>query len=114
MLINNITPITASNTLRHVLTLALIVSALAYTQPALAADVKEEPPPLEQPEESIQSSGNAQPWIEYEQRQNTDMRLTALGPDLLGDQIDPNTGQIVFEHTDLILPGNSTSLCAAA
>lgn len=49
----------------------------------------------------------AQPWIEYEQRQNTDTRLTALGPDLMGDRIDPNSGAITFEHTDVSLPGNS-------
>jgi hypothetical protein len=48
-----------------------------------------------------------QPWIEYEQRMNQEQRLTAFGPDLLGDSIDPNTGQISFEHTDVALPGNS-------
>jgi RHS repeat-associated protein len=49
----------------------------------------------------------AEPWIEYEQRMNQDQRLTAYGPDLLGDSIDPNSGQITFEHTDVVLPGNS-------
>lgn len=38
---------------------------------------------------------------------NAEQRLTAFGPDLLGDQIDPDTGAIVFEHTDVVLPGNS-------
>lgn len=49
----------------------------------------------------------ALPWIEWEQRLNADQRLTAFGPELLGDQIDPNTGAITFEHTDVSLPGNS-------
>lgn len=53
------------------------------------------------------SAQDAQPWIEWEQRMDADQRLTAFGPDLLGDQIDPNTGAIVFEHTDVSLPGNS-------
>jgi len=53
------------------------------------------------------SSQNGEPWIEWEQRMNADQRLTAFGTDLLGDQIDPNTGAIVFEHTDVSLPGNS-------
>ena len=34
-------------------------------------------------------------------------RLQALGDDLMGDMIDPNTGSIVFEHVDVSLPGNS-------
>ena len=38
---------------------------------------------------------------------NADQRLTTFGNDLLGDQIDPNTGAISFEHTDISLPGNS-------
>jgi hypothetical protein len=53
------------------------------------------------------SSQGGQPWIEWEQRMNADQRLTAFGPDLLGDQIDPATGAISFEHTDVALPGNS-------
>jgi RHS repeat-associated protein len=58
---------------------------------------------------SIQTWGaiGAEPWIEYEQRMNQDQRLTAYGPDLLGDAIDPNSGQITFEQTDISLPGNS-------
>jgi YD repeat-containing protein len=53
------------------------------------------------------SSGETEPWIEYEQRLNQEQRLTAYGPDLLGDSIDPASGQITFEHTDIVLPGNS-------
>ncbi|MEK7264577.1 MAG: RHS repeat-associated core domain-containing protein [Pseudomonadota bacterium] len=47
------------------------------------------------------------PNMEWQKRQDADARLTAYGPDLLGDQIDPHTGSIIFEHTDIVLPGNS-------
>ena len=57
--------------------------------------------------QSTAAAQDAQPWIEWEQRMDADQRLTAFGPDLLGDQIDPSTGAIVFEHTDVSLPGNS-------
>lgn len=53
------------------------------------------------------SSQGGEPWVEWEQRLNADQRLSAFGPDLLGDQIDPSTGAISFEHTDVSLPGNS-------
>ena len=36
-----------------------------------------------------------------------DARLAPYGNDLMGDMIDKNTGSIVFEHTDISLPGNS-------
>jgi len=47
------------------------------------------------------------PLVEWEKRQLADERLTAFGTDLLGDLIDPHTGTLVFEHTDVSLPGNS-------
>ena len=47
------------------------------------------------------------PIIEWEKRQNVDERLRAYGTDLLGDGIDPHTGAISFQHTDVELPGNS-------
>lgn len=47
------------------------------------------------------------PNTEWEKRQNADERLTAFGDDLLGDGIDPHTGSISFQHTDVSLPGNS-------
>lgn len=40
-------------------------------------------------------------------RANVEERMQALGNDLLGDQIDPNTGSLSFSHTDISIPGNS-------
>lgn len=45
--------------------------------------------------------------VEYLTRQGVDERLQPDGVDLLGDQIDMNTGSVVFRHTDVSLPGNS-------
>ena len=47
------------------------------------------------------------PVVEWDKRQGVEERLRSYGPDLLGDQIDPHSGAIVFEHTDVSLPGNS-------
>jgi YD repeat-containing protein len=47
------------------------------------------------------------PIIEWEKRQNAEDRLRAYGTDLLGDGIDPHTGAISFQHTDVALPGNT-------
>ncbi|MEL6870874.1 MAG: hypothetical protein AAFO81_13825, partial [Pseudomonadota bacterium] len=49
----------------------------------------------------------AEPLAEWEKRQNADDRLRAYGTDLLGDGIDPHTGSLSFQHTDVSLPGNS-------
>ena len=46
--------------------------------------------------------------VEYLTRQGVDERLQSDGVDLLGDQIDPNTGSLVFRHTDVSIPGNSS------
>lgn len=35
-------------------------------------------------------------------------RLEAHGDDLMGDQIDKRTGALVFSHTDISIPGNSS------
>ena len=40
-------------------------------------------------------------------RQEVSERLSVDGVNLLGDQIDMNTGSLVFSHTDVSLPGNS-------
>ena len=53
------------------------------------------------------TSEPTEPIIEWEKHQNADQRLTAFGDDLMGDGIDPHTGGITFEHTDIVLPGNS-------
>ncbi|MEM9668051.1 MAG: RHS repeat-associated core domain-containing protein [Pseudomonadota bacterium] len=47
-----------------------------------------------------------EPVVEWEKRQNADERLRAFGTDLLGDGIDPHTGSISFQQTDVSLPGN--------
>jgi RHS repeat-associated protein len=90
---------------------SLVALLIAVSSTTIAQTVK---PPTKPPPQTVlkglatnTSSQNNQPWIEWEQRTNADQRLTAFGPDLLGDQIDPNTGSIVFEHTDVSLPGNS-------
>jgi hypothetical protein len=80
--------------------MALPLAAMAQREPL-------DPRQVLKPRSVPTSSQNPQPWIEWEQRLNADQRLTVLGPDLLGDQIDPGTGSIVFEHTDVALPGNS-------
>ena len=45
--------------------------------------------------------------IDFAKLQGVETRLTPNGVDLLGDNIDPNTGTITFQHTDVALPGNS-------
>ena len=47
------------------------------------------------------------PKTEWHKRQNAEERMQAHGHDLLGDSIDPATGGISFETTDVSLPGNS-------
>lgn len=87
---------------------ALAIVAIGSILPAMAqdppSDEKDPPPP-----ESFSSSSQAYlPNMEWEKRQQIDARLASYGPDLLGDQIDPHTGSITFEHTDVSLPGNSS------
>ncbi len=52
--------------------------------------------------------GQSSVGIEYDHltRQGVDERLQSDGADLLGDQIDLNTGSVVFSHTDVSIPGN--------
>ncbi|MEL7480522.1 MAG: hypothetical protein AAGJ29_03095, partial [Pseudomonadota bacterium] len=45
---------------------------------------------------------------DFLERQNVDERLVAHGVDVLGDQIDLNTGALSFEHVDVSIPGNSS------
>lgn len=46
------------------------------------------------------------PLPEWIKRQNIEQRLTSLGNGLMGDQIDPATGTLVFKHVDVDIPGN--------
>ena len=48
-----------------------------------------------------------QVMVEHIERQGVDERLQADDAGLMGDQIDPNTGSLVFSHTDVSIPGNS-------
>ncbi len=48
------------------------------------------------------------PAIEWDKRAEIGQTLTPYGLDLLGDNIDPHTGTISFQHTDISLPGNSS------
>ena len=52
------------------------------------------------------SNQYAPPSVELEKRQGAEHRLEAFGSELFGDGIDPNTGTIKFEVTDVSLPGN--------
>lgn len=57
------------------------------------------------------SGGNTQPpepVIDWQKKQDQTGRLSALGFGLLGEQIEPHTGALKFEHTDVVLPGNSS------
>ncbi|MEL6688617.1 MAG: hypothetical protein AAFP97_13505, partial [Pseudomonadota bacterium] len=56
--------------------------------------------------QSTDDPAPADALVEWERRQNAEERLTPLGIDLMGDQIDPHTGSISFTHTDISLPGN--------
>jgi RHS repeat-associated protein len=53
------------------------------------------------------SSIDLNPALEWDKRSEVGERLTALGTDLLGDSIDPHMGGLSFNHTDIVLPGNS-------
>jgi len=52
-------------------------------------------------------SGEALVFLEYAGRETVSERLRPHGVDLLGDQIDLNTGALAFEQIDISLPGNS-------
>lgn len=56
---------------------------------------------------SMSASAPPVPMEDWEKRQNADERLTAFGTDLLGDGIDPHTGSLSFQHTDVSIPGNN-------
>ncbi|MBO9489465.1 hypothetical protein J7384_03725 [Endozoicomonas sp. G2_1] len=49
-----------------------------------------------------------EPIVDWERKQNAEQRLEVFGDDFLGDAIDPHTGSLVFNHTDINLPGNSS------
>ncbi|MEY3251388.1 MAG: Rhs family protein [Pseudomonadota bacterium] len=90
-----------------ILILATVAAPLVALAQTGAVRSKTEPRQVLKALSQSAFSENAQPWVEWEQRLDAEQRLTAFGPDLLGDQIDPNTGAISFEHTDVSLPGNS-------
>ena len=72
-----------------------------------AADKDKPPKPGDEPITTASLVSGESPWIEWEKMQGQEDRLRAYGPDLLGDSIDPHTGSLSFEHTDVSLPGNS-------
>ncbi|MEE4244656.1 MAG: hypothetical protein V2I33_04550, partial [Kangiellaceae bacterium] len=45
---------------------------------------------------------------EHIKRQEVEQRLAAHSDNLLGDSLDINTGSVVFTHTDVAIPGNSS------
>jgi RHS repeat-associated protein len=49
-----------------------------------------------------------EPVIDWQAKQDANGRLEGLGVGLLGESIDPHTGGLSFQHTDVSLPGNST------
>lgn len=48
-----------------------------------------------------------QPWEEYDKLIKTREAVTALGPTLLGDQVNLSNGSLSFSSTDVSVPGNS-------
>ncbi|GFD82393.1 hypothetical protein KUL118_52550 [Tenacibaculum sp. KUL118] len=52
---------------------------------------------------SISSFANEdiEPIVEWEKKQNAEQRLEVFGNDFLGDSIDPHTGTLAFNHTDV-------------
>jgi len=46
------------------------------------------------------------PMEDWYKRQSAEGRLTAYGDDIMGDAIDPHTGSLSFQHTDVSIPGN--------
>ena len=49
-----------------------------------------------------------EPIIDWQKKQDETGRLSALSMGLMGDRIEPHTGGLSFEHTDVVLPGNSS------
>ncbi len=91
-----------------------VSSAEGAAQSAKAKDTggEEEPAPdeptdVEGEPTMLSTTSPPVPAIEYEKRQSVEERLRAYGPNLMGDGIDPHMGGLSFEHTDVILPGNS-------
>ncbi|GLQ22520.1 hypothetical protein GCM10007853_03940 [Algimonas ampicilliniresistens] len=78
-----------------------------------------QPAPQPSPEDAIPVPGFAplssfssggtevEPIVEWDKRSNIAQELTAHGLDIMGDNIDPHTGTISFQHTDIDIPGNS-------
>lgn len=57
---------------------------------------------------SALSSGPVRFWEDYEKQIKTRSAITALGPDLFGDEVDLYTSSLSFRHTDITLPGNDS------
>ncbi len=72
----------------------LILSSL-LTAPTLAQGEGGENPPAIIPETNDLA------------QQEVEQRLRAFGNDMMGDQIDPSTGSLIFSQTDVSLPGNN-------
>ncbi|MEM1381486.1 MAG: RHS repeat-associated core domain-containing protein [Pseudomonadota bacterium] len=88
---------------------AMFASALGTSGDESFSWQFEPEPPLEDlvPETDERSNfQSAEPVVEWEKRQQVETRLQALGPDLFGDGIDPHTGAVSFEQTDVVIPGN--------
>lgn len=49
----------------------------------------------------------SRPWEEYGKLINSRETVASLGPTLLGDEVDLNTGALSFSATDVSIPGNS-------
>ncbi|MEM6554500.1 MAG: RHS repeat-associated core domain-containing protein [Pseudomonadota bacterium] len=61
----------------------------------------------EDEEDEIGAFEQQMPLMNILNRQDYSIRLQPLGLGLMGDQIDPYTGQMTITHTDVSLPGNS-------
>ena len=93
---------TSLGVVSRVLMIWLSVLTVAFSTISISALAQGEPDP----------GGGGGSWpsapssalVEWEKRQNADQRLTAFGDDLMGDGIDPHTGSISFQHTDVFYP----------
>lgn len=55
----------------------------------------------------VQAQGSKTPWEELGNRLKASQEVSALGPNLFGDQVSLSNGALSFSVTDVSLPGNS-------
>ncbi|WP_396617483.1 wall associated protein [Lysobacter soli] len=56
---------------------------------------------------ALTSRAQVVPWEEYAKLVDSSQSITALGPNLFGDQVNLSNGSLSFSATDVSVPGNS-------